>query len=200
MRTGALFLLSSVYASHGCHQTMWDIHAQATAGWFWWSDGWAGCLSWFHACHDLGFLLSVWGLLLSMFLKLQVQGQMKRQLNLRQIDWTTPHLINILYLLLCVFKGQMAWYVVYRGRVSGVYGVISSIHQHVTNTQRIPMMVFILDYNRLQVLQVQGLSKAYYNPNTLQLTRQEVPDTMYLVLWTYYLYIWVRREVQLCLA
>ena len=70
--TIALFLLSSAYASHGCNQTMWDIHAQATAGQFWWSDGWAGCLSWFYACHDLGFLLSVWGLLQSMFLKLQV--------------------------------------------------------------------------------------------------------------------------------
>ena len=103
--TGALFLLSSAYASHGCNQTMWDIHAQATAGQFWWSDGWARCLTWFHDCHDLGFLLSVWGLLLSMFLKLQVQGQMKRQLNLRQIDWTNPHLINILYLLssICIY-------------------------------------------------------------------------------------------------
>ena len=76
--TGALFFLSSTYASHGCHQTMWDIHAQATAGRLWWSDGWAGCLSWFHACHDLDFLLSIWGLLLSMFLKLQVQGQIKK--------------------------------------------------------------------------------------------------------------------------
>ena len=119
--TRALFLLSSAYASHGCHQTMWDIHAQATAGQFWWSDGWAGCLSWFHSCHDLGFLQSVWGLLLSMFLKLQVQGQMKRQLNLRQIDWTNIRFINILYLLLCVFKGHMAWYVVYHSKVPRVY-------------------------------------------------------------------------------
>jgi len=101
--TRALFLLSSTYASHGYHQTIWDIHAQAIAGRLWWSDGWAGRLSWFHTDHDLGFLLSVWGLLLSMFLKLQVQGQMKRQLNLRQIDWTNPHLINSLYLVLCVF-------------------------------------------------------------------------------------------------
>ena len=53
--TRALFLLSSAYASHGCNQIMWDIHAQATTGQFWWSDGWAGCLSWFHSCHDLGF-------------------------------------------------------------------------------------------------------------------------------------------------
>ena len=53
----------------------------------------------------LVFLLSVWGLLLSMFLELQVQGQKKRQLNLRQIDWTNPHLINILYLLssICIY-------------------------------------------------------------------------------------------------
>jgi len=105
--TRALFLLSSTYASHGCHQTMRDIHAQATAGRLWWSDGWAGRLSWFHTCHDLGFLLSVWGLLLSMFLKLQVQGQMKKQLNLRQIDWTTHHSYqHFILVFICFLRGK----------------------------------------------------------------------------------------------
>ena len=44
-----------------------------------------------------------------MFLKLQVQSQMKRQLNRRQIDWTNPHLINILYLLssICIYLSSI---------------------------------------------------------------------------------------------
>jgi hypothetical protein len=34
------------------------IHAQLTPC-LWWGDGWDGCVSRFHGCHDLGFLLSV---------------------------------------------------------------------------------------------------------------------------------------------
>ena len=87
---------------------------------------------WFLACHDVGFVLSVWGLLLSMFLKLQVQGQMRWQLNLRQIDWTNPHLMNILYLVYVFFKEHMAWYVVYRGKEPGVYAIWPTCHAQVS--------------------------------------------------------------------
>ena len=45
------------YAYHGCHETMWHIHAQATTQMRWCYD-WVGCVTWFNGGHEfiLGFL------------------------------------------------------------------------------------------------------------------------------------------------
>ena len=38
---------------HGCHLTMWDIHAQCNIRALCQDEGWAGWLTWFHGFHEL---------------------------------------------------------------------------------------------------------------------------------------------------